>query len=82
MKDDTHALSRSVLGDIRRKGMLSFFSPHLAGRMGIPFRSYRYARGCATGVGATGVGATGVAKRSEGTHSPVTGILVNDLKSW
>ena len=61
MKDDTHSLSRSVLGDIRRRGMLSFFSPHLAGGMEIPFRSYRYV---------------------QGTHSPVTGILVNVLKSW
>jgi hypothetical protein len=77
MNDEPHSLSRSVLGDIRRIGMLSMFSPHLAGGTRIPFRSYRYARGRATGVGATEV-----AKRSEGTHSPVTGILVNDLKSW
>ena len=45
MKDDTHSLSRSVLGDIRQRGMRSFFSPHLAGGMEIPCKSYRCAQG-------------------------------------
>ncbi len=39
MKDDTHTLSRSVLCDIRRRGLRSFF-PHLASVTGIPFQPF------------------------------------------